>query len=69
MLLDAPCLGLGVVRRKPDILLNLKDENLDVNQMVKDLREYKGKSSTSCPSVGSWLNSFACMDIPAGKTI
>ena len=29
VLLDAPCLGLGVVRRKPDILLNLKDENLD----------------------------------------
>ena len=26
VLLDAPCLGLGVVRRKPDILLNLKDE-------------------------------------------
>ena len=29
VLLDAPCLGLGVVRRKPDILLDLKDENLD----------------------------------------
>ena len=38
------------------------DENLDVNQMVKDLREYKGKSSTSCPSVGSWLNSFEDAD-------
>lgn len=39
------------------------DENLDVNQMVKDLSEYKGKSSTSCPSVGSWLNSFEDADI------
>ena len=29
VLLDAPCLGLGVVRRKPDILLDLKDEDLD----------------------------------------
>ena len=29
VLLDAPCLGLGVVRRKPDILLNLKDADLD----------------------------------------
>ena len=29
VLLDAPCLGLGVIRRKPDILLDLKDEDLD----------------------------------------
>ena len=29
VLLDAPCLGLGVVRRKPDILLNLNSEDLD----------------------------------------
>lgn len=29
VLLDAPCLGLGVVRRKPDILLDLQSSNLD----------------------------------------
>lgn len=35
VLLDAPCLGLGVVRRKPDILLNLKDENLDEIESIQ----------------------------------
>ena len=34
------------------------DENLDVLQMVSDLQSYKGKSSTSCPSIGDWLNAF-----------
>lgn len=29
VLLDAPCSGLGVIRRKPDILFNLKQEDLD----------------------------------------
>lgn len=29
VLLDAPCLGLGVIRRKPDILLDLQSTNLD----------------------------------------
>ena len=29
VLLDAPCSGLGVVYRKPDILINLKQDNLD----------------------------------------
>ncbi len=35
------------------------DETLDVEQMVEDLRQYSGKSSTSCPSVGEWLEAFA----------
>ena len=29
VLLDAPCLGLGVIRRKPDILHDLSGEKLD----------------------------------------
>ena len=34
------------------------DENLDVDQMVNDLREYQGKSHTSCPSTGRYLQAF-----------
>ena len=34
------------------------DENLDVTSMINDLSLYKGKSSTSCPSTGKWLEAF-----------
>ena len=34
------------------------DKNLDVAAMVADLREYKGKSGSSCPNVGEWLEAF-----------
>lgn len=34
------------------------DEVLDVEGMLTDLREYKGRSGTSCPSVGDWLQAF-----------
>lgn len=38
------------------------DESLDVTGMVGDLLAYKGKSSTSCPSVGDWLAAFGDAD-------
>ena len=34
------------------------DKNLDVAAMVADLRAYKGKSGSSCPNVGEWLEAF-----------
>lgn len=34
------------------------DESLDVEEMVNDLRVYKGKSSTSCPNSEDWIESF-----------
>ena len=34
------------------------NEQLDVEGMVNDLLRYSGKSSTSCPSVGDWLDAF-----------
>ena len=36
----------------------IDDENLNVDQMVTDLREYQGKSHTSCPSTGKYLQSY-----------
>lgn len=34
------------------------DERLDVASMLADLKEYKGRSGTACPSVGDWLQAF-----------
>ena len=31
---------------------------LDVAGMVEDLRNHKGKSSSSCPNVGEWMEAF-----------
>lgn len=35
---------------------------LDVSAMVQELYTYKGKSSTSCPNVGDWLDAFEGAD-------
>ncbi len=34
------------------------DLSLDVAAMVEDLKNFKGKSGSSCPNVGEWLESF-----------
>lgn len=39
------------------------DSNLDVELMVNDLAEYKGKSSSSCPNMTDWLAAFGDADI------
>lgn len=48
------------------------DEDLDVEQMVKELEEYKGRSSSSCPNPSDWLDAFGeakhifCVTITSG---
>lgn len=34
------------------------DETVDVNRMVDELRAFKGRSHTACPSPDDWLNAF-----------
>lgn len=34
------------------------DENLNIEEMVNDLRNYSGRSSTSCPNTEDWLAAF-----------
>lgn len=34
------------------------DANLDTSAMLADLATYSGKSGTSCPNVGEWVDSF-----------
>ncbi len=38
------------------------NQALDVSAMVQELLNYKGKSSTSCPNVGDWLDAFSGAD-------
>lgn len=45
------------------------DANLDVAAMVADLRRHKGKSGSSCPNVGEWLEAFGDSAYVFGVTI
>ncbi len=36
----------------------LDNEHLSVEGMVADLKSYRGRSTTSCPNAGEWLNAF-----------
>ncbi len=38
------------------------DARLNVAEMVSDLQEYSGRSSTSCPNTQDWLNTFGDAD-------
>ena len=45
------------------------DQNLDVAAMVRDLQHHKGKSGSSCPNVGEWLEAFGDEEAIFGITI
>ena len=47
----------------------IDDQRLDLAEMVEDLRNHKGKSGSSCPNVGEWLEAFADADWVFGTTI
>lgn len=40
----------------------LDNELLNVSEMIKELREYKGRSRTSCPNVQEWKDAFESAD-------
>ena len=42
---------------------------LNMTQMVEDLKNYKGKSGSSCPNVGEWLEAFGDAEYVFGITI
>lgn len=44
-------------------------DSLDVPLMLKDLREYKGKSGTACPSISDWIDAFGDADVVYGVAI
>lgn len=52
-----------------DVKEYVDNKDLNVNRMLDDFKDYKGKSSTSCPSTGEWLEAFGDADIVFGVTI
>ena len=44
----------------------IDNEQLDVAQMVEDLKHHKGTSGSACPSVGEWLDAFGDADFVFG---
>ena len=42
---------------------------LDLPGMIEDLKHHKGKSGTSCPNVGEWLEAFGDAEYVFGVTI
>jgi DegV family protein with EDD domain len=47
----------------------IDDTNLDLAQMVEDLKNHKGTSGSSCPNVGEWLDAFGDADMVFGTTM
>ncbi len=45
------------------------DKHLDVYQMAQEIKEYKGKSGTSCPNAAEWLEAFGDAEGVFGVTI
>lgn len=45
------------------------DEKLDVEKMVSEIKNTKGKSGTSCPNIGDWLSAFEGADYVFAITI
>ena len=44
-------------------------KDLDVKAMAEDLKNYKGKTSTSCPNTNDWMNAFDGADVVYAFTI
>jgi DegV family protein with EDD domain len=47
----------------------IDDANLDLAQMVEDLKNHKGTSGSSCPNVGEWMDAFDGADFVFGTTM
>ena len=68
-----PDTGLPVTRVPLKIVTSQKeyvdDASLNVLDMMRDLRAYRGTSGTACPGVGEWLEAFEDADVVFGVAI
>lgn len=64
--IDFRSVPLRIITAKHEYVDNAE---LDVEKTVGEIRETKGKSGTSCPNIGDWLNAFDGADIIFAITI
>ena len=64
--IDYKSVPLKIVTAKKEYV---DDINLDVEKMVNEVKETKGKSGTSCPNIGEWLSAFEGGDVVFAITI
>ena len=64
--IDYKSVPLKIITAKAEYV---DDAALDVENMVNEIKETKGKSGTSCPNIGDWLASFEGADIIFAITI
>ncbi len=50
------CASLKIVTDEKEYV---DDQHLNIQEMVRELAAYKGKSGTACPSTEDWLSAFA----------
>lgn len=53
------CAPMKIITAEKDFV---DDESLDVEDMVDFMDQYKGKSKSSCPNTGDWLEAFGDAD-------
>lgn len=64
--IDFKSVPLKIITAKAEYVDN---SELDVERMVKEVKETKGKSGTSCPNIGDWLSAFEGGDVIFAVTI
>ena len=52
-----------------DVKEYVDEDGLNVPEMLTEMKLYKGKSSTACPSVNDWLETFGDADYVYGASI
>ena len=64
--IDFESVPLKIITAKKEYTDN---SELNVEKMVAEIKETKGKSGTSCPNIGDWLNAFDGSDVVFAVTI
>lgn len=68
-LMDGVAYAAAPLKIVTDVMEYVDTEELDVPKMLRNLKAYKGKSTTACPNVDDWLEAFGDADVVYGVAI